>query len=154
MMQGVYISVVIAIVVALIGGFVLDPILGLMNLETEVVEIAKEYLIGLSFGIVPLFVYSVLRSFIDALGHTRVTMIITLSSLPINVLFNYLLIFGKFGFPELINLLDPENFEPLRLAVLQLIDKFEEHIVRRGVKLNKFNTIEEFEAFYRNGCEA
>ncbi|MEH7226009.1 MATE family efflux transporter [Bacillus sp. JJ1566] len=100
-MQGVYISIVIAIVVAVIGGFVLDPILGTMKLESEVREIAKEYVIGLSFGIVPLFVYSVLRSFIDALGHTRVSMIITLSSLPINVVFNYLLIFGKFGFPEL-----------------------------------------------------
>ncbi|MDR4886122.1 MATE family efflux transporter [Fredinandcohnia sp. QZ13] len=100
-MQGVYISIVIAIVVAIVGSFVLDPILDLMKLESEVREIAKEYIIGLSFGIVPLFVYSVLRSFIDALGHTRVSMIITLSSLPINVLFNYLLIFGKFGFPQL-----------------------------------------------------
>ncbi|MFS0823319.1 MATE family efflux transporter [Bacillus sp. 1P02SD] len=100
-MQGVYISIVIALVVAVVGSFVLDPILDIMKLESEVREIAKEYIIGLSFGIVPLFVYSVLRSFIDALGHTRVTMIITLSSLPINVLFNYLLIFGKFGFPEL-----------------------------------------------------
>lgn len=100
-MQGVYISVVIALVVTVIGGFLLNPILDLMKLESEVREIAKEYLIGLSFGIVPLFIYSVLRSFIDALGHTRVTMIITLSSLPINVIFNYLLIFGKFGFPEL-----------------------------------------------------
>ncbi|WP_010281499.1 MATE family efflux transporter [Bacillus timonensis] len=100
-MQGVYISIVIALVVAVIGGFLLEPILGYMKLETEVHDIAKEYLIGLSFGIVPLFMYSVLRSFIDALGHTRVTMFITLSSLPINVLFNYLLIFGKFGFPKL-----------------------------------------------------
>ncbi|RFB18768.1 MATE family efflux transporter [Bacillus sp. HNG] len=99
--QGVYISIVIALVVAIVGSFVLDPILDLMKLESEVREIAKEYIIGLSFGIVPLFVYSVLRSFIDALGHTRVSMIITLSSLPINVLFNYLLIFGKLGFPEL-----------------------------------------------------
>ncbi|MEH7382121.1 MATE family efflux transporter [Bacillus sp. JJ1533] len=100
-MQGIYISFVIALAVAIIGGVVLDPILGLMKLESEVREIAKEYIIGLSFGIVPLFIYSVLRSFIDALGHTRVSMIITLSSLPINVVFNYLLIFGKFGFPEL-----------------------------------------------------
>ncbi|WP_449536573.1 MATE family efflux transporter [Ferdinandcohnia sp. Marseille-Q9671] len=100
-MQGVYISIVISLVVVLIGGLVLDFILGSMKLETEVREIAKDYLIGLSFGIVPLFMYSVLRSFIDALGHTRVTMIITLISLPINVLSNYLLIFGKAGFPEL-----------------------------------------------------
>lgn len=100
-MQGIYISVFIAIVVALIGAIVLNPILGLMKLESEVREIAKDYLIGLSFGIVPLFIYTVLRSFIDALGHTRVTMIITLTSLPINVIFNYLLIFGRFGFPEL-----------------------------------------------------
>jgi multidrug resistance protein, MATE family len=48
-----------------------------------------------------LFVYTVLRAFMDALAQTRITMIITLIALPINALFNYLLIFGKFGFPKL-----------------------------------------------------
>ena len=99
--QGIYLSVIISFIVVLIGGLLLDPILALMNLEPEVQHIAKHYLIGLSFGIIPLFVYTVLRGFMDALAQTRVTMIITLMALPINVGLNYVLIFGKFGFPQL-----------------------------------------------------
>jgi len=37
----------------------------------------------------------------DALGMTRVTMIITLLSLPINVALNFLFIFGNAGMPKL-----------------------------------------------------
>ncbi|MBR8660967.1 MULTISPECIES: MATE family efflux transporter [Brevibacillus] len=99
--QALYLSVVIGVAVILCGALVLEPILNSMSLETDVREIARRYLIALSFGIVPMFVYTVLRCFIDALGMTRVTMIITLISLPINVALNYLLIFGKFGFPRL-----------------------------------------------------
>lgn len=72
-----------------------------MNLEDTVHRVAHDYLIALSIGIIPLFVYNALRAFIDALGQTRISMIITLCALPINVIFNYLLIYGKFGFPEL-----------------------------------------------------
>ena len=39
------------------------------------------------------------KEFFDALGETRTTMLVTLTSLPINVFFNYVLIFGKLGFP-------------------------------------------------------
>src|SRR5690625_675515 len=42
-----------------------------------------------------------MRSIKDALWQTRATMAITLLSFPINVFFNYALIFGKWGFPEL-----------------------------------------------------
>lgn len=99
--QGVYLAVLMALAVIVIGAFVLNPILNNMELSSKVREIAHDYLIALSFGMIPLFVYNVLRSFIDALGQTRVSMMITLLCLPINVVFNYLLIFGKFGFPEL-----------------------------------------------------
>ncbi|MGM0875271.1 MAG: MATE family efflux transporter [Bacillota bacterium] len=99
--QGLYVSVIIAIVIVILGYFALDPILSNMGLEQEVLHIAKGYLIALSFGILPLFIYAVLRCFIDALGFTRVTMFITLTSLPINFVFNYLFIFGKFSFPKL-----------------------------------------------------
>src|SRR5690606_24435309 len=56
---------------------------------------------ALAWGIPALFITTILRSFFDALGLTRVTMAITLSSLPINVLLNYLLIFGAAGLPRL-----------------------------------------------------
>ncbi|MCT8138173.1 MATE family efflux transporter [Anaerobacillus sp. CMMVII] len=99
--QGIYLSIVLAIIVIVIGILFLNPILNFMNLDDVVRNIAKNYLIALAFGIFPLFSYTILRSFIDALGHTRITMIITLLSLPINIFFNYILIFGKLGFPQL-----------------------------------------------------
>lgn len=99
--QGIYLSVVLALIIILLGALLLDPILNSMNLEQSVHLVAKKYLIALSFGIIPLFIYTVLRCFIDALGQTRTTMIITLASLPINIVLNYFLIFGKFGFPKL-----------------------------------------------------
>ena len=100
-LQGVYAAIALSLMVMVVGGFILNPVLNGMNIDDEVRMIAKQYLIALSFGMIPLFIYNVLRSFIDALGMTRTTMFITLLSLPINVIFNYLLIFGKLGFPPL-----------------------------------------------------
>jgi multidrug resistance protein, MATE family len=100
-MQAVYLSIVISVLVTIIGYFALDPVLQAMSLQEEPQFVARGYLIALSIGIVPLFLYGALRSFIDALGHTRITMFVTLAALPVNILFNYLLIFGKAGFPEL-----------------------------------------------------
>lgn len=99
--QGVYLSIIMALAVLGAGMLALNPILNQMNLESHVRTIAHEYLTALSTGIIPLFVYNVLRCFLDALGKTRVSMFITLTSLPLNALFNYFLIYGKFGFPEL-----------------------------------------------------
>ncbi|GAA0329962.1 MATE family efflux transporter [Bacillus carboniphilus] len=99
--NGIYLSVIIATIVIVAGFFLLNPILAFMNLPGEVESTAREYLIGLSFGIIPLFVFNVLRSFIYALGKTRVVMVILIAALPINFIFNYVLIFGRFGFPEL-----------------------------------------------------
>lgn len=99
--QGIYLSILLVLIVLAIGSIVLNPILNGMSLEPHVREIAHDYLIALSWGIIPLFSFSVIRSFIDALGQTRVSMFITLIALPINVFFNYVLIFGKLGFPEL-----------------------------------------------------
>jgi len=99
--QGLFLSLALSIVVLIILFFVLDPLLQSMTLESRVEKIATSYLMAMSIGIIPLFAYNVLRSYMDALGKTRVSMFITLLSAPINVFFNYLLIFGNFGFPEL-----------------------------------------------------
>lgn len=97
--QGIYLSFVLSIIIIVIGGIALDPILQAMSLEKEVQHIAKYYLITLGTGIVPLFLFHTIRSFMDGLGQTRSSMIIILISLPINVVLNYILIFGKFGIP-------------------------------------------------------
>lgn len=99
--QATYLALGISGLILIVGAITLDPILSIMDLEDTVRRISRSYLIALSFGIPALFIYQALRSFIDALGKTRVTMMIALLSLPINVLLNYVLIFGKFGFPAL-----------------------------------------------------
>ncbi|QOS80513.1 hypothetical protein JNUCC31_06295 [Paenibacillus sp. JNUCC31] len=56
----------------------------------------------------------------------------------------------NYGYPDLVALLDPTDFEPLRLAVLQLIDKLENQLEREGVSINQFDSVAEFESFYIN----
>ncbi|WP_456275250.1 MATE family efflux transporter [Bacillus sp. AK128] len=99
--HGIYLALIIASIIILLGYLFLDGLLGLMDAAPEVQTIAFDYLVGLSYGIIPLFIFNVLRSFIYALGETRVVMIIMLLSLPVNFILNYVLIFGEWGFPEL-----------------------------------------------------
>ncbi|MEF2965535.1 MATE family efflux transporter [Paenibacillus sp. M1] len=100
-MQGLWLAVAVGIAILLIGGLVLSPLLNSMNLEPKVHHVAFYFLVAISTGIIPLFGYTIIRSFIDSLGQTRVSMLITLVSLPINVGAGYVLIFGRLGFPRL-----------------------------------------------------
>lgn len=99
--HGIYISFILGFIIIILGAFYLDSIMELMKVPADVYVTAREFLIGLSFGIIPLFLFNVLRSFIYALGKTRVVMVVLLLSLPVNFLLNYVLIFGHWGFPEL-----------------------------------------------------
>lgn len=99
--QFLYIGVLLAIILFGIGLVGLNPALSLMNLEPEVARIAREYLLLLAVGFVPFLLFSVLRSFIDALGLTRISMFLMILVVPLNMFFNYSLIYGRFGFPEM-----------------------------------------------------
>lgn len=100
-MQALWLAIAVGLAVLIIGGVILSPLLESMDLEPKVHHVAFYFLAALSTGILPLFGYIVIRSFIDALGQTRVSMLITLVSLPLNVGAGYILIFGKLGFPRL-----------------------------------------------------
>lgn len=97
--QGIFLASLLAIMILVIGIFVLNPVLHVMDLDERVAHIAKYYLISLAVGIVPLFIFNTLRAFMDALGKTRTSMLVILISLPLNVFFNYIFIFGKLGLP-------------------------------------------------------
>ena len=58
-------------------------------------------------------------------------------------------IYGRFKYPDLVTLLDPTDYEPLRLAVEDLIVKLEEHLRAEGVVINQFDTVADFEVFYQ-----
>ncbi|GGG72570.1 nucleotidyltransferase domain-containing protein [Paenibacillus radicis (ex Gao et al. 2016)] len=55
--------------------------------------------------------------------------------------------YERFGYPNLISLLSPTDFEPLRLAVLALIDKLEGHLQAEGLVLHQFDSVAQFGSF-------
>jgi MATE family multidrug resistance protein len=77
------------------------PLMYLMKQPIEVVELAIPYLDLVAFSLIPLIVFQGFKQFSDGLSMTRYPMYATIVANILNVVFNYLLIFGKFGFPEL-----------------------------------------------------
>jgi len=76
-------------------------LLPLMHIDPHLYPIAHDYLLALSWGMPAVAFYMVLRCFCDALNHTLPNMVISLLGLLLNIPFNYVLIYGKFGFPAL-----------------------------------------------------
>lgn len=69
--------------------------------DPAVCTLAKNYFKIVAVSFIPVIFFEGLRQFLAALGNTSVAMWITLISNVVNVVFNYLLIYGKYGFPEL-----------------------------------------------------
>ncbi|MGG3843763.1 MATE family efflux transporter [Anoxybacillus kestanbolensis] len=99
--QAIYLAIAFACFVFAIVYFLVPVLLKNMDIEYDVQTVAYQYLQALCIGVVPIFIYYVLRSFMDALGQTKVTMTLTLCSLPLNILLNDMLIFGRWGMPAL-----------------------------------------------------
>ena len=99
--QFLYLSLGLSIVLFALVFLVAPLILNNMGLEAAVADIAVRYLWFLAIGIIPLLLFSVIRSLLDALGLTKLSMYLMLLLLPLNSGFNYLLIYGAFGLPEL-----------------------------------------------------
>lgn len=70
-----------------------------MGQAREVVELALPYYLVLVSSIIPLNIFFLYKQYAEALGNTHIAMAITLISGLLNVFFNYLLIYGKLGFP-------------------------------------------------------
>ncbi len=73
----------------------------LFGQSPQLAELANLYLHALAWGLFPKFILIVLFELIVGLGHSRTLMIITILTIPLYILFSYVLIFGKFGFPAL-----------------------------------------------------
>lgn len=78
-----------------------DWVFALASVDPEAARIGTEYLRAVSWGVPPVVFYVALRHVCEGMGHTRPPMIISGAILPVNAFFNYALIYGKFGFPEL-----------------------------------------------------
>lgn len=99
--QFIYLALGLSVVLLGMVLFLAPTILNHIGLEAVVAAVAVRYLWFLSIGIIPLLLFSVIRSLLDSLGLTKLSMYLMLLLLPLNSGFNYLLIYGAFGVPEL-----------------------------------------------------
>lgn len=77
------------------------PLMYHMKQPVEVVELAMPYLDIVAFSLIPLVMFQAFKQFSDGLSQTKYAMWATLLANVINVILNYLLIYGKLGFPKL-----------------------------------------------------
>lgn len=78
-----------------------DSILTHFVHDEAVFTVASGYLFGLSWGIPAFVLYAILRPYSEGISFTRPHMVSALIGLAINIPANYILIFGKWGFPEM-----------------------------------------------------
>jgi MATE family multidrug resistance protein len=81
--------------------FLSKPFLALMSQPTEVVELAKPYLDIVAFSLIPLIMFQAYKQFADGLSETKYSMWATIISNIVNVVLNFLLIYGIWIFPKL-----------------------------------------------------
>lgn len=98
--HGVVLALVLS--VPLIGAlFWMSSALDAWHLTPSVLVLTRPYLETLSWSVVPLLLYAAFRRYLQGMGVVRPVMVALVAANVINVLCNWVLIFGKLGFPEL-----------------------------------------------------
>lgn len=80
--------------------FALYPFMDDMGQEPDVVKLAKPYYILLVISLFPFLIFCFFKQFLEGLGSTKHAMIITIICNIVNIVLNYFLIFGNYGFPK------------------------------------------------------
>ena len=81
--------------------FFSKPIISYMGQPEHVVELAKPYLDIVAFSLIPLIMFQAYKQFADGMSETKYSMWATIIANIVNVIFNYLLIYGIWIFPKM-----------------------------------------------------
>ena len=84
-----------ALMLLLLGGCI--PFLEYFGQEPEVVAVARPYYILIVISLVPFLFFTFFKQFLEGLGNTLVAMIITLAMNGLNILLNWVFIYGHWG---------------------------------------------------------
>ncbi len=93
-----HLAAALVLFVVMVGVYFLLPFMGQ---PANVAELAQPYYLILCISYVPFMLFFSVKQFLEGIGNTKIAMHITITANVINLIFNYLLIYGKFGFPEL-----------------------------------------------------
>jgi len=98
--QGIYLGITLGLGAA----FLLrscTPLLVMLKVENSIVPLIMAYLKAVSWGFPAIGICFALRYCIEGLSITRPSMLISFVGLLVNIVVNYVLVFGKLGFPAL-----------------------------------------------------
>lgn len=98
--HGLFLCTLVGIAVFLIV-IACIPLMHIMDQPKEVVQLAVPYLKFVAASLIPLVIFQGFKQFSDGMSMTKYPMYATLIANVLNVVLNYILIFGKFGFPQL-----------------------------------------------------
>lgn len=98
--SGTLANCIFGLILTLIMGLILINIKSLGQPD-ELISLIKPYYFIQLVSIIPVIIFNGYKQFVDGVGRTNVSMSAIISSNIFNIIFNYLLIFGKLGFPEL-----------------------------------------------------
>jgi len=97
-------SLVLNILLATILFFILQgltQVMHLMDQPQDVVEHAMPYYQVINLSLFPLVLFFTFKQFAEGVESTQPAMVFTLLGNVLNIILNYILIYGKLGFPEL-----------------------------------------------------
>ena len=98
--NGILIHFITAILLCLIMSSVVF-FMGRMGQSEDVVRAAIPYFLIQVASLLPMMLFFSIKQFFEGVGNTKIAMIITIIANIINIGLNYVLIFGKLGFPAL-----------------------------------------------------
>ena len=99
--QSIVLISILAIVMSVISFFVARPLMELAGAKEDTVDPATQYFMIISVGFIVNALSMAICAALRGIGNTRVTMKVNIVANVVNVVFNYLLIEGHFGFPRL-----------------------------------------------------
>lgn len=70
-----------------------------MGQRPEVVKAAIPYYLIMVTSLIPMLMFFSIKQFFEGIGNTKIAMVITIIANLVNIGLNYILIFGKLGFP-------------------------------------------------------
>lgn len=77
------------------------PFMHLLNPDPDVVAQAIPYYKYLVWSMPPFMLYAMFKQFLEGVGNTQVTMMVVLTSNAVNILLNWIFIYGNWGAPAM-----------------------------------------------------